>query len=338
MKKIVFLRMEDTPFGGAENYLRRLTAALHHHNVSFEIRYCTAPKWLASWIKALWFNFEARWKKKEDEIYFSLARIDSADIYRAGDGVHRCFLRAMDKKSLNPYHWVTLWLEKRTFKNAKIIIANSQKGKQEIIDTYRISENKIEVIHNGIDVEAVAENYHKPSCLETDKPIILFVGTGFHRKGLARCLYLLSNINVDYQFIVLGKDKNQASFEKLAQQLKINALFLGQRKDIAAFYYYADIVITLPCYEPFSNVILEAMKNHCAVITSEENGAGEILAQEFTAEKGRQETLRKLLTNQEFLQKTKNANAELIKQYSIEKNINQTLRCIEHLRLYSKKI
>src|SRR3989344_3475319 len=132
---LCFLRLEDTAYGGAENYLRRAGEALDKLHIPYHIMHSTAPHFLASWIKALYFNAEARLKKK-NQFYFSLSRITSADIYRAGDGVHRVYMKVKKAKWWeNPAHFVYCYLERRCFQKAKKIIANSLMVKNEIIES-----------------------------------------------------------------------------------------------------------------------------------------------------------------------------------------------------------
>ena len=137
VKKITFIRLEDTHFGGAENFLRRLITELNRRNIACKTLYFNIPKYFPSWIKALWLNYEAR-IKKGSAFYFALSRIDSADIYRAGDGVHRVFMTRVGKKYWsNPMHGIACWLERRCFDRAIKIITNSVMVKQEIINTYQ---------------------------------------------------------------------------------------------------------------------------------------------------------------------------------------------------------
>ena len=150
--KITFLRLKPNKFGGAEKYLERLANELKKQNIDFEIKYSSAPKFLPSWIKAIWFNIESCLTKK-NKFYFSLDRITCPDIYRAGDGVHKVFVQIENKSLLNPLHLVYLYIEKRMFKKAKKIIAISNMVKRNIIEVYNINPEKIEVIYNGIPLK-----------------------------------------------------------------------------------------------------------------------------------------------------------------------------------------
>ena len=151
MKKLHFIRANKTKFGGAENYLQRLCSELEKQNIKHEVINSNLPKFLSSWIKAVFFNIIAC-KNKSNTFYFSLERITCADIYRAGDGVHSEFLKTK-KRKFNPLNMVYLYLEKKCFNNSKKIIANSNMIKNQIIKTYNIKPSKISVVYNGVTIK-----------------------------------------------------------------------------------------------------------------------------------------------------------------------------------------
>jgi UDP-glucose:(heptosyl)LPS alpha-1,3-glucosyltransferase len=97
------------------------------------------------------------------DIVHSFDRVTSCDIYRAGDGVHREWLRRRRTAqptwqraipSLNPLHLVYLTLERGLFEGrCRAIIANSERGKAEILRHYRADPARIRVIYNGVDLD-----------------------------------------------------------------------------------------------------------------------------------------------------------------------------------------
>ena len=339
---ITFVRLEDTLFGGAENFLRRLTQELDQRDIAYTTLHSHAPGWLASWLKVLYFNREAK-KHKGCQFYVSLARIDSADIYRAGDGVHRVFMQKLGKSFFsNPLHIITCWLEKRCFKKAKAIIANSEFIKQQIIKTYHIPEQKIHVVYNGITLpEPIDEHQAKQRLarefnIDPEQKIILFVGTDFKRKGADICLDLLSHLqHADYHVFFVGKDKTLQRYQHLAQQLGLDehVTFTGQRQDINVFYQAADILLFTPRYEPFSNVVLEAIANQCVAITSDQNGAHEILPVDCVLHENNQQDIINLidilLQNNNKLTQYKQYCFDIAKQYSIKRSVDETLNVIQ---------
>ena len=327
--KIVFLRLKPSKFGGAENYLSRLANELENRNIEYEIRYSTAPKFLSSWLKAIWYNFEVCIGKKD--FYFSLERIICPDIYRAGDGVHKVFLQVEKKSKLNPLHLVYLFIEKRMFKNSKKIIANSKLIKQQIIDTYNIDKNKIEVIYNGIPLKPLVDfSDIKTEFNIKNEKILLYVGSGFERKGVKEVIEIASKLK-NYKLFIVGKEKNIDLYKKTAKDLNVNAIFTGPRSDVDKFYSMADIFIFPTHYEPFSNVVLEAMNFKCVVFTTTQNGASEILDKEFIMKNPKDykiDLIRKLLQDENLLIKIKEKNHKIAQNFSIEKNVDETLKVI----------
>ncbi len=335
--KIFFIRQKYTPFGGAERYLKRLTKEFEKNQIDYEVIHLKAPKFLPSWLKAILFNLQVC--KKKRGFYFSLDRISCPDIYRAGDGVHKVFLKTKNI-SLNPLNPVYLYLEKRAFKNAKYIIANSNMVKNQIISTYKIDPEKIKVIYNGVEIKTFDEKEAKDKICEEfglnrDKKIILFVGNGFKRKGVEELLELFSHIKTPFYGFIVGKDKNLNKYKKLAKKLKIenHIFFTKEREDVRNFYIASDIFIFPTKYEPFSNVVLEAMSFKNAVITTINNGASEILPEEFIIRKNNKyEILRrieKLLNDDKYLQDVKNSNFLTAKKFSMDKNAKETIQLVK---------
>jgi len=328
--KITFLRLKPNKFGGAEKYLERLANELKKQNIDFEIKYTTAPKFLPSWVKAVWFNLEVC-LNKTNKFYFSLERITCPDIYRAGDGVHKVFLKIENKSKLNPLHYVYLWIEKRMFKNAQKIIANSNMIKKQIINTYNIDSEKIEVIYNGIPLKEKADVKDiKKEFNVGDEKILLYVGSGFKRKGVKEALEIVSKLNGDFKFFVVGKEKDIQWYKNYAKSLRVDdkVIFTGPRTDVDKFYSMADIFIFPTHYEPFSNVILEALNFECVSFTTKMNGASEILPSEWIIDENIVDKIQNLLDNEEKLKKLKKKAKEISKNFSIEENVKKTLKVI----------
>ena len=341
-KKIYFIRSSSTHFGGAENYLNRLSKAMSKQKIEHQIIHSIIPKFLPSWLRVLIFNIQVG-LKKNNKFYFSLDRISCPDIYRAGDGVHREFLRIETKSKFNLLHPVYLYLESRCFKNAKYIIANSSMVKNQIIDNYNINPNKINVIYNGIELKQInfKKSFSKLSQefqIEPCQSIILFVGSGFKRKGVAEFLQIFSELkSKNIKAFIIGKDSNTRYYQNLAKKFNINKqiVFTGARKDVDDFYTISDIFLFPTHYDPFSNVILEAMNFENVVFTSQNNGASEILDENFIINDSNYSSIISSIDN--LLSNKKSLNAEKIKNkkkselFSIEKNLQMTLELIKQI-------
>jgi len=339
--KIFFIREKDSQFGGAEKYLSRLKKSLDSIKIDYEVINSPAPKFLPSWIRVLLFNFYLCFIKK-DKFYFSLERISCPDIYRAGDGVHKAFLTKVNKSKLNPLHYIYLFYEKKCFENSKIIIANSKMVKEEIVNFYKINPQKIRVVYNGFDgynsinqgqLNSIREKYN----INSKKKIFLFVGSGYMRKGLKEFLRIISEIESKQTMsIVIGYDKNESMYKKIAKNLGIrNILFLGKRPDAKIFYSLSDFFILPTYYDPFSNVILEAMLNRNIVITTKQNGAHEIIDKDFVMQSPDDlkivNKINELINDKNKLNVIKYNNFNIAKKYSMASNTKQTLKSISEI-------
>ncbi len=358
MQKIALARFKYTPYGGAENYLARLIIALRDKGAAFRVFSTnwvdenavkiSSPKFLPSFLRILSFAYYACKQKREDELLFSLERLPCADVYRAGDGVHRAWLDTRlvygeSKLAIfsNPLQAVYLRLEYQTFQNSRKIIANSNFVKNDIIKHYGIEPSKIAVVYNGVSANTLDSAECKEAvCSEfgisQDKKIILFVGSGFARKGVAEFLQTLSKLGRDdYAVLIVGKEKKMSAYQKKAKELGINAIFTGARSDADRFYAASDIFLFPTRYEPFSNVCLEAMAGGCAVITTAQNGASEALDSEFVMKNPIDmdilPVLHRLLDDSEFLAHTKAANRVKSLEFSMERNLAETLTVLESL-------
>jgi len=339
IRKINLIRLNQTKFGGAENYLLRLSKQMTESKFNHQIINSSIPRFLPSWVRVMFFNMAVCFFKK-DKFYFSLDRILCPDIYRAGDGVHKVFLSKLKKKSLNPLHPIYLFIERKCLRKAKCVIANSKMIKRQIIEAYDIEPEKIRVIYNGIEIKEI--NYEKSFAniskefnINKSTTNIIFVGSGFERKGVKELLYIASNINSNnIKVFVIGKEKNISLYQNLSRELGVQdkVIFTGPREDVDDFYTIGDIFLFPTHYEPFSNVVLEAMNFENVVFTTAQNGASEILDKEFIMDHANDysvsEKINNLLRNSEKLEFEKKKNRKKSIQFSIKRNLEETIEQI----------
>src|SRR3954469_3712150 len=92
-------------------------------------------------------------------------RLGCCDVFRAGDGVHREWLaqrargfNAVRRAAmyLNPHHGYLLHAERRMLASPRLraVICNSRMVRDEILRHYEIDAAKLNVIYNGVDLEA----------------------------------------------------------------------------------------------------------------------------------------------------------------------------------------
>ncbi len=255
-----------------------------------------------SFLEALSFALFSQKLLEEErfDIIHSFERTLYQDIYRAGDGCHREWLnqrRRIDpwfKRStygVNPLHRSLLFLEKKLFQSPRVkkIIANSRRGRDEIMRHYHVPGEKIEVVYNGVDLEAFhprntalfRRSLRKELKVPLDSMVILFLGSGFRRKGLNPLIASLPRVKKEIPQVVLivaGKDHIQ-TYRETARALGVerNILFLGPTQRAKELHAASDLFALPTIYEPFSNACLEAMATGIPVLTTAQNGVAELI-------------------------------------------------------------
>ncbi|WKZ20061.1 MAG: glycosyltransferase family 4 protein [Candidatus Jettenia sp. CY-1] len=241
-------------------------------------------------------------KKHRFDIIQGFGRTIKQDVFRAGGGCHKEYRKSVLRKIKNPllryfklylpYQLLLLYIEKKQFskRNFKKIVAVSNQVKKELITNYRILENDIEVIYNGVDIDTFHPSNRKRYFSEVRKrfhiklheKVILFLGTGFERKGLSSLIQAFAIIKNDYpdtKLVVVGKDNTTQKYVHFSEKLNLSdsVIFTGPQSDVKTLYAAADIFVLPTLYEPFGNVCLEAMASGLPVITSRANGVSEIM-------------------------------------------------------------
>ena len=259
---------------------------------------------LGKFLKVLSFLFFSQrvLKKHRFDIVQGFGRTIKQDIFRAGGGCHREYRKHVLRKIRNPFlryfrlcvpHQILLlYIEKKQFSrgNFRKIVAVSNQVKKEIIANYPVPEEGVEVIYNGVDTETFhpgnRERYftevRQRFDIQLDKKVILFLGTGFERKGLSFLMYAFAAIKDKHpktKLLVVGKDHDMQRYAHLSKELCLSdkVIFTGPQSDVRIFYAAADVFVFPTLYEPFGNVCLEAMASGLPVITSRVNGVAEIM-------------------------------------------------------------
>jgi UDP-glucose:(heptosyl)LPS alpha-1,3-glucosyltransferase len=301
--KIALIRRHYTPHGGAERYVENLSrelAALGHEVHLFShywpeaagITIHPVPMLKGVGLLKLWsFNLGVQrlLVNQSFDVVQSFEKTWCQDVYRAGEGCHREWLFQRRKYEslfktlgvrLNPFHWLTLMMERKLFEKSRtrFFIANSQRGKREILTHYRVSPEKIQVIYSAVPFKGPFPLKDKVGPAKRKEKVLLFVGSGFQRKGLFFVINALPLVlkQADVRLLVVGQG-DQKRAEALANRLGIldRVSFTGPVKEVLPFYQQADAFVLPSIYEPFSNACLEALASGLPLVTTEMNGASE---------------------------------------------------------------
>lgn len=313
MSKIALIRQKYTSSGGAERFVSRALEALNEHKtldvhliarkwepVSGITEHLLNPFYLGSVWRDASFAKAARlfWQKEKFDLIQSHERIPGAHVYRAGDGVHAHWLclrrqsrglKGWLAQLFNPYHHYVKNAEKKMFlhPDLKKVICNSYMVKKEIQHYFGLSDDKFTVIYNGVDTQKFSPELKKHRTqlrqelgIEQECPVLLYVGSGFERKGVTRALHAILP-HKEAVLIIVGKDKHSSDYQRLAQELGIakRCFFVGAQKDVGVYLGGADAFILPTLYDPFPNACVEALASGLPVITSKTCGVSELIVE-----------------------------------------------------------
>lgn len=220
------------------------------------------------------------------------------DVYRAGEGCHRAYLKIKARQlgsagrlalRVNPSHLTLLALERRIFAGsaARRIVAISRQGQAEIRQLYGVPDSRLSVIYNGVDQQRFHPDHRgrfgaairAAFAIPGDAWMILMVGSGFERKGLGSLIQGFARFrDRTARLLIVGKG-SPAPYRALAEGLGVaqRLAWAGPRPDVERFYAAADLVALPALYEPFGNVHLEALAAGLPVLASRRSGGAEVI-------------------------------------------------------------
>lgn len=187
--------------------------------------------------------------------------------------------------SVNP---TILAIEKQGFEKADKIITVSHLTKSILVEKYQIPEDKIVVVHNGID----PEDYPPPAATisflnhakSVGNKIVLFVGRLTLQKGPDYFLTTAVKILAHYSkalFVIVGSGdmENQIIHQAATMGISDKVFFPGfiRGEQLNQFFHAADIFVLPSVSEPFGLVPLESIINGTPVLVSKQSGVSEIL-------------------------------------------------------------
>lgn len=315
--KIAIVRQRYNPFGGAERFVERALGALAGEGAEvtlitrnwdgapregFRQITCDPPySRLFGGRAARDRSFAAAAQQIMASGGFDITqsheRIPGCMIFRAGDGVHAAWLAHRGRmlgplqratQHWSPYHRYVLQAEKAMLADPALrtVICNSQMVADEFQRFYGVDRSGLQVIYNGVDTEVfhprLAEEFRRSvraaNGVPDDAPLLLFVGSGFERKGVPQLLRATKRMRrTDARIVIIGADRKLKSMQKLSELLGLTrrVLFTGPLKDVRPWYGAADGFVLPTLYDPCPNAALEALASGLPVVTSTTCGARE---------------------------------------------------------------
>lgn len=315
--KIAIIRQRYNPYGGAERFVERALGALADEGAEVTLitrswdgaprrgfkqlicnpRYSRVFGGRVARDRSFALAAKAEMEKGGFDITQSHERIPGCMIFRAGDGVHAAWLAHRGRilgplrrrlQGLFGYHRYVLGAEKAMFNHPALraVICNSQMVADEISTYYAVERSKLQVIYNGVDTAAfhpgLADEWRAKTRMEAaippSAPVLLFVGSGFERKGVPRLLQAAARMQrLDARIVIVGADRKLQKMRLLAARLGLadRVHFTGPLKDVRPWYGAADGFVLPTLYDPCPNAALEALACGLPIVTSSTCGAKE---------------------------------------------------------------
>lgn len=233
-----------------------------------------------------------------NELVLSFARTVGADVLRSGGSAHASYVQAARRwrssmsaatMPLMPYHRAQMMIERMGFRSPrlKVAIAVSNLVRDDLIARFGLDGNRVVTLYNGVDLKRFhpAENNGLRMRLRAqlgvpaNAPFVLFVGNGFGRKGLRFLIEAIARLHSRVRLVVIGLDRADRAYRDLAQRLKVaeHVYFLGARSEVESFFEAADGFAMPSLFEPFGNVVMEAMASGLPALTSAQSGIAELM-------------------------------------------------------------
>lgn len=164
------------------------------------------------------------------------------------------------------------------------IICVSKNTKKDLLSYFKIPENKVTVIHHGIDGLVKPNEISLETKKKVNQPYLLYVGNREGYKNFIRFIKAFSNsemLNKDFQVIAFGGGEFNKSELTLLHKLdlKDNVIYRqGDDQLLSYLYSNATALIYPSIYEGFGMPTLEAMAHRCPVIASNSSSIPEVVA------------------------------------------------------------
>jgi glycosyltransferase involved in cell wall biosynthesis len=196
-----------------------------------------------------------------------------------------------NEKFMVSFNWFLRVFEEKMLERSNKIIAVSDFTRRELLQYYKVKEDKIRVVHNGVDVNKFQPASDKRKTkkelgFNPDDIAILSVGRLYARKGLFTLIESMSLITRKFKgakFIIAGKGLSNEMKKLVSYATKLgvkdNIVFTGYFPDkkLPKLYQAADVFAFSTFYENLPFAVLEALSTGLPVVTTRVGGIPEMV-------------------------------------------------------------
>jgi UDP-glucose:(heptosyl)LPS alpha-1,3-glucosyltransferase len=234
------------------------------------------------------------------DVVHGLARVPGVDTFHALDPIQAHWLTVQYPQAWqarmqrwNPRHRSILDLERQLYRpdGPRRIIVQSQFDRELLQTYYDVSDDRIAVIPNGVDLREFSlklrdqrPQIRRELQIVEQTPMILFAGMDFRRKGLETLIRAVPRLKDSSAIVLVAGQGPIEKYSALAEQLGLSnrVRFLGQVSQMVNLYVAADVMALPTRYDPFASVVLEALACGTPVVTSRCGGGATAIDEYLT--------------------------------------------------------
>lgn len=171
-------------------------------------------------------------------------------------------------------------LKCKAIARADAIICVSEHTRRDLIEYYKVSEDRVFKIYLGASLYSEPDNSPQP---RTEAPYVLYVGRRSGYKNfyaLLKAMCLSKRLFADFSLVCFGGGRPSAQEMTLIKELRIppgKIKFLGGSDALlAAYYRHATALLFPSLHEGFGLPVLEAMSLGCPVVCSDRTSIPEV--------------------------------------------------------------
>ena len=200
-------------------------------------------------------------------------------------------LRPWKREQLGGGYDVSTWVERTALESADAVIAVSQGTRADVLRLFEVADERIHVIHNGIDAEFwrpdPATDVLERHGVDPATPFVLFVGRITRQKGIVHLVRALRQLDPGFGVVLCAGQPDTPQIERemtegveAARAQRPGITWIPEmlsRSDVRQLYSHAALFVCPSVYEPFGIINLEAMACERPVVASAVGGIPEVV-------------------------------------------------------------
>lgn len=210
------------------------------------------------------------------DLSLSLGRTSHQDLVLC-PGTHLGYMAALDMKFRGPIDRMNIYLDKLAYRDSKLILAASEKIKDELIHFAHVPKDKIRILYPPTDTSTFnqlgkrkREEWRAKYGFSSTKKSLLFITTGNHLKGYGFLLQLMALLQDEpIELVIAGVKPMKTTLS--------NVIYLGYSEHVNELMWAADALIHPAIYEAYAQVVSEALLCGLPVIVSDKVGAKSVV-------------------------------------------------------------